>query len=755
MNSTRPIRPAEEPSRRKRVIYVTSAAVFLLLAVIVSQTSFDLNFLRPENNQTIVFFVVLSTLIFLLFVLLTFVLARNLLKLFAERRLGVLGSKFRTRLVVVSLLLSFLPVIVMFCFAYGLMNRSIDKWFSSPVEEVRRDTAAMASMLSDYAAQNARSEAVSLAAAPEAQYAFAGHSFSSLEIAFRRHEPTLQGGFAVAIEDGNAEASFGAPASWPLLKEKLPQPLPAKQFPTHFTWQAQDGQLTDYILGSAPVGDNGVILVGMPLPKNFSATQQQIEESQKSYFQLAAQRRLVRRTYMDLLLLLTVLVLFAATWLALFLSKLVTRPVAALAEATQEISRGRLDYRVEVHAADEIGDLVNSFNRMAEELESSRRQIEASSRELSSANVTLEERRRHIETILESIPSAVLSLDAGRRITHVNYGLFRLFRPKGGETAAPGTLIGASLEDIFPPEVREDLEPLLRRADRMGTTTMQMEMDLPWDKLNVAVTVATLQHQGRRLGYVLVFEDLSDLLKAQKQAAWREVARRVAHEIKNPLTPIALSAERIRRHLNRGVPVDHASLQVLSGCADTIAASVETVRTLVDEFSTLARFPTAQPKPASINAIVENTLAMFNGRLDNIHVQTLLAPDLPNVMADPEGIKRALANLVDNAAEALQDSMVREIQICTSLVASRDAVEISVADTGHGVTQELKERLFMPYFSTKKRGTGLGLAIVSRIIEDHHGSIRVEENRPVGTRFVVELPLAAESVSAHPAPQHA
>jgi two-component system nitrogen regulation sensor histidine kinase NtrY len=502
------------------------------------------------------------------------------------------------------------------------------------------------------------------------------------------------------------------------------------------------------------VGEHGMILVGMPLPKKFSETQKQIEASQKRYFELAAQRRLVRRTYMGLLLLLTVLVLFATTWLALFLSKLVTRPVAALAQATQEISRGRLEHRVDIHAADELGDLVRSFNRMAEELEASRRLIEASSQELSAANTTLEQRRRHIETILESIPTGVLSLDAGRHITHANHALFRLFRPKGGESGAPGLLIGSSLEEIFPAEVLEDLEPQLRRADRMGTTTTQMETDLPWGKLNVAVTVATLEHQGQGLGYVLVFEDLSDLLKAQKQTAWREVARRVAHEIKNPLTPIALSAERIRRHLDRGATPDAASVEVLRGCADTIAGAVETVRTLVDEFSTLARFPTAQPHPASINSIVENALAMFNGRLDNTQVRTLLAPDLPHVMADPEAIKRALANLVDNAAEAMQDSLLREIRISTSLVASRDAVEISVSDTGHGVTQELKERLFLPYFSTKKRGTGLGLAIVSRIIEDHHGSIRVEENKPVGTRFVVELPLAPESV-ALPASQHA
>jgi two-component system, NtrC family, nitrogen regulation sensor histidine kinase NtrY len=732
------------------VIILLVIGIVVLFGILLSLTSFNLP-LSPDSNQQLLVFASLTAVIFFLFVALTFVLVRNLLKLFAERRLGVLGSKFRTRLVVAGLLLSFLPVIFMFWFAYVLMNRSIDKWFSTPVEEVRQDTATMASLLSGYAAQNARAEAKSMAAVPETQRAFSGHSFSAVVNEFRRHEPTLQGGFALAIESGNAEASFGAPAPWPMLKPGIPLGRVTSSGPAvHFNWEQ-----TDYVLGGAPVGDSGLILVAMPLPQKFSETAKQVEASQQRYLELSRERKLVRRTYMGYLLLLTVMVLFATTWLALFLSKLVTRPVAALAEATQEISRGHLDYRVEISAADEIGDLVRSFNRMAAELESSRRQIEASSRELSIANNALEQRRRHIETILESIPTGVLSLDASRRITHVNYALLRMFNPVGGESGTPTVLIGATLQQVFPSEVLEDLELLLRRADRMSTTTTQMEIVVQRAKLNVAVTVATLRHEGRDLGYVLVFEDLSDLLKAQKQAAWREVARRVAHEIKNPLTPIALSAERISRHLDRGVPPDATSMEVLNGCAETIAGSVETLRTLVDEFSTLARFPTARPLPSNINSIVENTLTMFNGRLDGIQVRTFLAADLPRVMADPEAIKRALANLVDNAAEAMQGALLREIHISTALQASRDVVEITVADSGHGVTQELKERLFLPYFSTKKRGTGLGLAIVSRIIEDHHGSIRVEENRPVGARFVVELPVASETVEASAVRQHA
>jgi two-component system nitrogen regulation sensor histidine kinase NtrY len=743
-NSTR---SGDKTSKRKKAIFLLAIGIVLLFGILLSQSSFDLPFLNPDTNQQVLFFASLSALIFLLFVALTFVLARNLLKLFAERRLGVLGSKFRFRLVIGSLLLSFLPVIVMFWFAYGLINRSIDKWFSSPVEEVRRDTATMASLLAKYAAENARAEATSIAQAPDTQRAFSNHNLSLVQVEFRNHRAGLQGGFAVALSNEQATETIALPAAWPDLKQKLLSQLALNGT---FTWQK-----TDYILGSSAIGDGGMIIVAMPLPADFSQTVRQLEASQQRYLDLSHQRRLVRRTYMDLLWLLTVLVLFATTWFALFLSKLVTRPVAALAEATQEISRGRLDYRVEISAADELGDLVRSFNRMAEELEVSRRQIEASSRELSAANNTLEQRRRHIETILESIPTGVLSLNADRCITHLNSALLRLFHPKGEGAGAPAILIGSPLADVFSQEILEDLEPLLRRADRMGSTTTQMEISVQHALLNVATTVATLQHDGERLGYVLVFEDLSDLLKGQKQAAWREVARRVAHEIKNPLTPIALSADRIRRHLKRGANPDQSSLHTIDSCAETIAGAVETVRTLVDEFSTLARFPTAQPQPSNINGIVENALALFDGRLDNIRVRARLAPDLPKVMADPEAIKRALANLLDNAAEAMLGSPLREIHISTAMVASGDAVEIVICDTGHGVTQELKERLFLPYFSTKKRGTGLGLAIVSRIIEDHRGSIRVEENKPAGSRFVVELPVVPEPVAATPLLHHA
>lgn len=707
--------------------------IALLFGLVFSQAAFNLKFLSPNSSEQTLLLTALSAVIFLLLVALSFVLVRNLVKLGAERRVGKLGSKFRTRMVVGALVLSFAPVLFMFLFAYGLMNRSIDKWFSRPVEQLREDSGEIARLLSSYAAENAAAEAESIATLPETQRAFQTGNFTSVMSEFRQRVASLQGGFALALVDDDAVASYRAPLPWGILRGSILHIPPSQKLaPVAIAGHS-------YMVASKAVTPNGRIVVALPLPAGFISTLAQIERNQQTYFELSRERKLVRRTYMGLLLLLTVTVLFATTWLSLFLAKLVTRPVAALAEATQEISRGRLDYRVEVPAADELGALVTSFNSMAAELEASRSQIEASSRQLGDANVALEQRRRQIETILESIPTGVLSLDAERRVAHSNAALQRLFSPASGNRTFA---VGSVLRELFSEDVAADLEHMMRKADRMGSTTSQMEIATPRGRIHVALTVASLQHRGQRQGYVVVFEDLSELLKAQKQAAWREVARRVAHEIKNPLTPIALSAERIRRHLERGVAPEEASVAIIEGCTETITGAVETVRKLVDEFSTLARFPASRPEPANLNQIVEDTLSMFNGRLDNIQVETHLTPDLPQVMADSEAIKRALANLVDNAAEAVQESLVREVHISTAVLNVRDAVEIVVSDTGQGVSREMKEKLFLPYFSTKRRGTGLGLAIVSRIVEDHHGSIRVEENSPMGSRFVIELPVA-------------
>ncbi|MCU1248103.1 MAG: multi-sensor signal transduction histidine kinase, partial [Edaphobacter sp.] len=315
---------------------------------------------------------------------------------------------------------------------------------------------------------------------------------------------------------------------------------------------------------------------------------------------------------------------------------------------------------------------------------------------------------------------------------------------------------GRVMEEVFPPEVAEVLDRLIKRSHRMGSASSEIEFNgQPSGSMSLLATVALLEmpavnERMRRehQGYVLVLENATELLRAQKQSAWKEVARRVAHEIKNPLTPISLSAEQIHRHINRlanyladrpsDIHAEPPSVAVIRRCSEVITSSVESMRSLVDQFAALAEFPTARPKPADLNTIVENSLALFAGRMQNIQIVRKMTTDLPLVMADPEALKRALGNLIDNAAEAMQQSLFRELRICTNLL-DNGMVELTIADTGSGLTDEMRERLFLPYFSTKQRGTGLGLAIAAKIIQEHQGTIRAEKNEPAGAKFIVEL----------------
>jgi two-component system, NtrC family, nitrogen regulation sensor histidine kinase NtrY len=709
-----------QPRRFKRRYLLVGLGIFVLLLafVLFSQTSLNLSFIQPESTSEAILLAAFSALIFLLFVALTFVLARNLLKVFAERKVGVLGSRFRARMVIGALLLSFLPTIFLFLFSYVLMNRSIEKWFSRPVEQLSQDTSKIADQVTAFARDNAIAKARWLVASAPVRDAVLAKDMAAFDAALIRHADSMQGATVVVRENGSPIHAWANGRAF----------VPGSQ-----VLNEKAGSVT----GRAAVRPGLAIDVILPLPPQFSASLQSVESSQKGYAQLKLQQKQLRSFYMRLLLLLTVLTLFAATWISLFLARLVTRPVAALAEATQQIGAGHLGYRVEVAAADELAGLVASFNQMAMELESSRQRIESAGRELADANVALahantdlERRSTEISTILENIPTGVLSLDGEEKVTHSNRAFKDLFRKSRTEFGEP-------LEQVLEATLAEDVRRLLRRADRMGTAAREMESG----GMHLEVTAASLGAR-KRSGYVVVFENLSELLKAQKQAAWREVARRVAHEIKNPLTPILLSAERMRKHLNRGPVPDPGSVAVIQGSVETISGAVDTLRRLVDEFSTLARFPAAQPVPIDLNEVVNKAIAMFNGRLDGINLRTSFATTLPKIMADPDGLQRVVANLVDNAAEAMQDSLLKEIEIRTAVVESdSEMVEISVSDTGHGITADLKERLFLPYFSTKDRGTGLGLAIVSRVIEEHHGSIRVEENQPLGARFIVELPV--------------
>jgi hypothetical protein len=724
--------------------------MFLLVLALAALNAFNPlpSFLRPRGSGQIFLFTALSVIAFLLLLTLLVLLFRNIVKLLADQRSRVLGSRIRSRMLVGALLLSFAPAVFMFLFSFGLLNRSMERWFSQPASQLREDSTRVSLELSQYAAANARAEAESLAGSPNLSHALGTGNTEALLREIGTHRITLEGGFVVVFRNGAAVGQYQLPRddgkaiirSW--MDQAVTDVLQGHE--TLGTTVLRAAQRSDvpmlvtgkdeYVLGQASTGDGGIVVAALPLPSGLSATVEDIRSGARDYEILYRDRRRIRTTYLLLLFLLTTLVFFASSWLALFLSKQVTRPVEALADAMDAVAAGHYAHRVKVESTEELGELVRSFNRMAEDLEESRALAETSTTQLSAANRALEERRSELETVLETIPSAVVTLDPDMCVLQANRASRNLLSPRDRRD-----LSGMPLESILPRDIADELIVLLRRSKRMGLAATEIELPGPRGPLNVTATIARLELSKDREGCILVLEDVTDFLHAQRQVAWKEVAQRVAHEIKNPLTPIALSAERIRKHVDRPMA---DSDSVIRKCSDVILGSVQTMRRLVDQFASLAQFPTSRPQVCDLNSIVESALALFAGRIQHIRVVKLLGSGIPPVFADPESLKRALANLIDNAAEAMQGSLLRELTIETGLIEGHTMAEIAVSDTGHGLNDEMRERLFLPYFSTKQRGTGLGLAIASKIIQEHSGAIRAEQNTPTGARFIIELPLA-------------
>ena len=765
------------PSRQRKILIAVLSACFLvLLLALMSLNGFNLKAMDPSGSSWVLLFTALSILGFLLCVVVGVLLLRNVLKLFAEQRSRVLGSRLRTRMLVWAAMISVLPVFFMFLFSYLLMNRSIDRWFSQPVTTLREDSSNLAAELAQYTTDNARSEADALALTfNDPHYHFPQRSSSDLEKTMMGREVTLQGGFAAVYRDGRQVAAFHLPVSnghpvevntWLTGKssdEEDPDagaPLdtasadaavdPSQDTPDAailHAAQRNDDRIfalgpAEYALATAWVRQGGVVVVGLPMPPGMSATVARLHNGADSYWTVFRARRQIRTTYMFLLLMITGLTFFASTWLALQFSTQITRPVEALADAMDAIADGKYERRVETKATGEMEDLVRSFNHMAADLEASRQLAESSSAQLTAANQAIETRRRELETIVETIPSGVVTLDGVGTVLQVNHAFALLMGLREADNFA-----GQHIDALLPAELAAELAGLIRRSHRMGAASTEVEFHVHGKNQHLAITSARLELGRGQAGSVLVVEDTSEVLRAQRQLAWKEVAQRVAHEIKNPLTPIALSAERIRRHLDRP---QGESPNIIRKCSEVILGCVGTLRTLVDQFSALAQFPAPQPRACDMNQVADEALALFAGRLESITVQRSLEPGLPLVLADPDAIRRALANLIDNAAEAMQGSLLRVLSVSSTLSEDGGAVEVEVSDTGHGLTDDIRERLFLPFYSTKHRGTGLGLSIAAKIAQEHGGSIRAEANAPKGARFLLRLPLM-EANPAEPA----
>jgi two-component system nitrogen regulation sensor histidine kinase NtrY len=737
------------PPRRRTVVWLLGGLVLLLLSMLVALQAFGLwTVVPPDTASDTLLLYALSSLNFAAFIVFTFIFVRSLLKLRRERRERQLGSKIKTRLIVYFISVSLLPITAMAVFSYLFLNRSIEKWFYLPPADVVKEAREVQQNAIQDQTRSLRETATIVAALIEEQ---------PLLVDGRILSRLVENGHLAAIKiispDGEviAEAQSQIPDAE---RRELEQVIEMARSSHGSDSSLMDGRGYDAV---AVYLSGGRYLIIAPARRSDSSLSELTTSWQHEYNKLVARQRKVRLLGLSTLGLMTLLLLFASTWVAIHLARGIATPIRALAEASNEIARGNLSHRVQTIAEDELALLADSFNQMTAQLSENRDRIEAGAEELRDKNLALEERSNYIVTVLESLSTGVISLDESDRVTTINAAAAAMLRledrPHGGVT----------LSEITSADDRAMLDRLLRRARRTGRATEQTELargSLPdGEAIPVALTATALMATSERgRGVVLVMEDLSELLAAQRAAAWSEVARRMAHEIKNPLTPIQLSAERIAKNFHRsgngeghavggnGGANGHESAErarvaaVVDECTTTITREVAGLKAMVDEFSRFARLPHARLEAADLNEVVKQAVALYEDRLDGVRMDVHLARTLPPALLDAEQLRRVFVNLIDNALEALAGvEGERRITVATAHAAARGVLLVEIADTGHGIARDALSRLFQPYFSTRGRGTGLGLAIVQRIIMEHSGHIRAEANRPRGAKFTIEL----------------
>ena len=728
--------------------------VTLLLAAVFTLGSLDVPF-EPQSWREVIPLYAVSSFIIAALLIFGLIVVRNFVRLFVERSKEQLGARFKTKMVIGAVAVSLLPAIFMFFISYALLNRTLGRWFPRPLEIASEQTQKLLNDLGSGMLPRLHTLGYMAAQhAGETPEAFLEHSFAvGLDAVwvFDSHGKFVKGG--VVCDDQQEDRSLNicsVSGEQGNLQYTLPSGIEV--------WQSKNKSFfashVPVALGSSELG---TLVAAYRTGPDFLARWTLIQQQIRDYENLKQNLRALKKQMLLILFFFTLLVLSAAMWVALFLAKQVTVPIQALAEGTREVSSGNFDYQVPEQVQDELGVLVRSFNTMTTQLRDSRSQIDEFTRNLQQAVQELERRRQLMETVLENIPAGVIYLNAEGVIQRTNAALLRMFNL--GESTIE------SLETLLGPDPHRTVQSLMRRSLRMGVVSREIEVIVNGRVRHLAATVSSLGPRRANMGYVLVFDDLTEMLHAQKSAAWQEVARRIAHEIKNPLTPIQLSAQRLthllqRREASHEIPKDPELTRITQECAGLIVREVSTLSSLVNEFSQFVRFPTSKLLPTDANVAVGEALQLFSGRLDGIHLKINLEPNLPAIRADGQLLRSVIVNLIDNAAEALEGEPFREILVTTQLRQESDTIEISVSDTGKGISPEDKDKLFLPHFSTKDRGTGLGLAIAARIIAEHGGSLRMEDHQPRGSRFLIELPVvelpaaaSTERIGADTAPE--
>lgn len=718
--------------RRERYIILAVAILIVLLTYIETHIS-SISSNIPVGSNILVFGLININIILL--VLLVYLVLRNFVKLVFERRRRIMGSRLRTKLVTAFVGLSIVPTLLLFFIAIGFITRSIEGWFGVKIDDSLKESLEVAQGYYKDTSSKALYFARQIGVRIEEKGLLTPNRADALRVYLG--EKVVENGIST-IEVFSSEGEKVGYAIATSVNQNLVPDIDTAIVSNTLKGEERDfiqtAQVGDVVRGVFPIrlkeggGISGAVVVSYYVPVGLIAKMKEISSAFESYKQLKVLKNPIKASYLMVLLIITLVIVFLATWVGFYLAKGITVPIQGLVEMTHEVASGNLDYRIEGVSSDEIGILVNSFNKMTEDLKASKMRLEE-------ANLNLEQRRRYMEIVLRNVTAGVISIEKTGRITTINRAAEEILGIN------PGKVLGRYYKEVLRPKDEEMLREMIREMDEIGVETIerQARIDLKERPITILINLTRLKDEdGNYLGMVVVLDDLTQLLKTQRMMAWREVAQRIAHEIKNPLTPIQLSTQRLRKkyaHRFQGFLGDG---EVFNECTNTIIRQVEELKTLVNEFSSFARMPTANPTPNDLNEVVREAVSLYQGHRD-IEFRCVLDDGMPICEVDRDQMKRALINLLDNSIQAIDGRGMVTVE--THYDRLLRIARLEVIDTGCGIPPEDKAKLFEPYFSTKKAGTGLGLAIVNNIIADHNGFIRVRDNLPRGTRFIIELPI--------------
>ena len=750
-----PVSETPRPLRDNPWLILAGIATFLVAVVGLVRVADRSTDLAPDYVTEVVLYA-LSAGSLTMLVVLGFVLGRNILKLWVEQRRAVPFARFRAKLVAALLAMTLVPAVMVLIVGSELIRNSAERWFSAPIDDVLTSSSEIAReyyrsrelVVRDHAAR----VAATLASLDLATVDIGVIRNSLTPEVTARHVGIVDVYRVIAGDEGPVRVEPVVEIAAPTVPQEYSRGA-AERLAEQIAAGSEVSERVESLAGGAEIvraaaiiadpetGEaRGVVVASDVLTGGIAFHSRRVNGAYEAYNQLRVLRQPLAGAYLSFFVMITLMILISATWLGVYVAKRITRPVRLLAVGAKQIGAGHLDYRIQPETTDEFGALVEAFNTMAGELSTSRLKLERSRRELQATNQTVDERRRYIEMILDRVATGVVSFDAEGRVSTVNPGAARLL-------GLDATAIGQPAAVVFDRPELEPLAPILERARSGDWEPAPQEVALGREGREVHLAVAASRLPAEvdgAGGIVMVCDDVTPLIRAQRVATWRDVARRLAHEIKNPLTPIQLCAERLRRHFGDGPPKTRA---LVDECTTTIVGEVEGLKALVDEFSQFARLPSPRTLPSDLNAVLGEALGLYQGLFKDIVVERHFADDIPTVRFDPDQLRRVVVNLVDNAVDALEaaartgrNGQRGLVAVETSHDAAHGVVRLMVRDNGPGIPPGDRDRLFMPYFSTKRRGSGLGLAIVRRIIVEHGGTIEVGDNSPHGTTFTIELP---------------